>query len=45
MSRYQSEWVKRHKAELDKAQESQDMATVMSLTQQMNEEAMEKCNQ
>jgi hypothetical protein len=44
-SRYQSEWVKRHKAELDKAQESQDMATVMSLTQQMNEEAMEKCNQ
>ncbi len=43
MAKVQVEWTKRHKAELDKAGDSQDTATLMRLSMEMNAEAMQKC--
>lgn len=44
VAKAQAEWAKRHKAEMDKAQESQDVAALMSISIQMNQEAAAKCN-
>lgn len=42
-ARAQGEWMKSHKAEMDKASDSKDMGLVMKLSQEMNMEAMAKC--
>jgi hypothetical protein len=43
MAKVQGEWAKRHKAEMDAAQEKEDVATLMKLSMEMNSEAMAKC--